>query len=71
MKEEIAEKLGRNIDLRTPEDISKLFRNEVLQQSHLIYGQERFKSLGSAFYRGADAFFIVYDITERKSFKNV
>ena len=44
MKEEISEKLGRKIDLRTPEDINKLFRNEVLQQSHLIYGQERFNS---------------------------
>jgi predicted nucleotidyltransferase len=44
MKEELSDNLGREIDLRTPEDISKLFRNEVLQQSYLIYGQERFKS---------------------------
>jgi predicted nucleotidyltransferase len=44
MKEELSESLGREIDLRTPEDISKLFRKEVIEQSYLIYGQERFKS---------------------------
>lgn len=44
MKEELSDNLGRKIDLRTPEDISKLFRNEVIQHSYLIYGQERFKS---------------------------
>jgi predicted nucleotidyltransferase len=44
MKEELSDNLGREIDLRTPEDISKLFRRDVLQQSYLIYGKERFKS---------------------------
>ncbi len=43
MKDELSASLGREVDLRTPEDISKLFRNEVIQQSYLIYGQERFK----------------------------
>lgn len=43
MKDELSSILGREIDLRTPEEISKLFRDEVLQQSFLIYGQERFK----------------------------
>lgn len=42
MKDALAENLGREVDLRTPEDISKLFRNEVMQQSYLIYGKERF-----------------------------
>ncbi len=42
MKEELSQNIGREIDLRTPEDISKLFRNEVIQQSYLIYGQEGF-----------------------------
>ncbi len=41
MKEELSENLGREIDLRTPEDISKLFRKEVLEQAYLIYEQER------------------------------
>ena len=44
MKEELSQNIGREVDLKTPEDISKLFRNEVIQQSYLIYGQERFKS---------------------------
>ncbi len=44
MKELLSQNLGREVDLRTPEDISKLFRNEVIQQSYLIYGKERFKS---------------------------
>jgi predicted nucleotidyltransferase len=44
MKEELSDNLGREIDLRTPEDISKLFRKDVIQQSYLIYGQEGFKS---------------------------
>jgi Ras-related protein Rab-7A len=29
-------------------------------------GQERFKSLGGAFYRGADCCVLVYDITNAK-----
>jgi predicted nucleotidyltransferase len=44
MKEELSRNIGREVDLRTPEDISKLFRNEILEQSYLIYGQEGFKS---------------------------
>ena len=44
MKDELAQNLGRAVDLRTPEDISKLFRREVLEHSYLIYGQEGFKS---------------------------
>ena len=34
-------------------------------------GQERFQSLGIAFYRGADACILVYDITDSKSFDNL
>lgn len=44
MKHLLSEHFGREVDLRTPEDISKLFRNEVLEQSYLIYGKKRFKS---------------------------
>ena len=32
-------------------------------------GQEKFQSLGYAFYRGADCCILVYDITNRKSFE--
>ena len=44
MKDELSQNMGREVDLRTPEDISKLFRNEVLEQAYLLYGQEGFKS---------------------------
>jgi Ras-related protein Rab-7A len=34
-------------------------------------GQERFQSLCSAFYRGADCCALVYDVTSPNSFKSV
>lgn len=34
-------------------------------------GQEKFQSLGYAFYRGADCCALVYDITNNKSFDNL
>jgi predicted nucleotidyltransferase len=43
MREILSESLGREVDLRTPEDISKLFRDEVIDQSYQIYEKERFK----------------------------
>ena len=43
MRNSLSECLGREVDLRTPEDISTLFRNEVIEQSYPIYGKERFK----------------------------
>lgn len=44
MRDSLSERLGRDVDLRTPEDLSVLFRNEVIQESYPIYGKERFKS---------------------------
>jgi Ras-related protein Rab-7A len=35
--------------------------------SRISAGQERYQSLGSAFYRGADACVLVYDITDARS----
>ena len=34
-------------------------------------GQEKFQSLGYAFYRGADCCVLVYDITNRKTYENL
>ena len=34
-------------------------------------GQEKFRSLGGAFYRGADCCVLVYDITNKRSFDNI
>lgn len=43
MRNLLSKHFGREVDLRTPEDISKLFRKEVIEHSYLIYGKERFK----------------------------
>ena len=34
-------------------------------------GQERYKSLGAAFYRGAEACILVFDVTNHESFENL
>eukprot|EP00027_Filamoeba_sp_ATCC50430_P005346 CAMPEP_0168558310 /NCGR_PEP_ID=MMETSP0413-20121227/9903_1 /TAXON_ID=136452 /ORGANISM="Filamoeba nolandi, Strain NC-AS-23-1" /LENGTH=206 /DNA_ID=CAMNT_0008589425 /DNA_START=26 /DNA_END=643 /DNA_ORIENTATION=- len=34
-------------------------------------GRERFQSLGVAFYRGADGAFLLYDITNKRSFESI
>jgi Ras-related protein Rab-7A len=34
-------------------------------------GQEKFQSLGYAFYRGADSCALVFDLTNQKSFDNL
>ena len=37
MERELSKILGRQADLRTPEDLSELFRNEVIQTAQLQY----------------------------------
>ena len=37
MEMELAEVLGRKVDLRTPEDLSEYFRNEVLENADVQY----------------------------------
>lgn len=37
----------------------------------MIAGQERFQSLGVAFYRGADCCVLVFDVTAPNTFKNL
>lgn len=39
---ELGEILGRHVDLRTPKDLSRFFRNEVIAGAYHLYGQERF-----------------------------
>ena len=42
-----------------------------LIHAFVIAGQERFQSLGVAFYRGADAVALVYDVGDAKSFDHL
>jgi hypothetical protein len=37
MEMELAEVLGRKVDLRTPEDLSQYFRDEVVQNAKIQY----------------------------------
>jgi predicted nucleotidyltransferase len=37
MEMELTEVLGRKVDLRTPEDLSQYFRNEVVQNAKVQY----------------------------------
>jgi len=37
MEIELTEKLGRKVDLRTPGDLSRYFRDEVLRQAEVQY----------------------------------
>lgn len=37
MEMELTEMLGRKVDLRTPEDLSKYFRDEVVRHAKLAY----------------------------------
>ena len=49
----------------------RYFNESILFQIWDTAGQEKFRSLGGAFYRGADCCVLVYDITNKKSFDNI
>lgn len=44
MEYELTDIIGRRVDLRTPNDLSPHFRNEVLAEAHQLYGKERFRA---------------------------
>jgi hypothetical protein len=39
MEEELSEIIGRQVDLRTPNDLSPYFRRDVLAHAETIYGE--------------------------------
>ncbi len=39
MEVELSETIGRKVDLRTPEDLSRYFRNEVVESAEVQYVQ--------------------------------
>ncbi len=40
MEEELSGIVGRSTDLRTPEDLSRYFRTEVIKNSEVLYDQK-------------------------------
>jgi predicted nucleotidyltransferase len=38
MQDELSEILGRRVDLNTPNDLSRYFRDDVLRQAEAVYG---------------------------------
>jgi len=58
------------VTLQIWDTAGRLSRGDTMFNAAVI-GQERFQSLGVAFYRGADACILVYDITQLKSFDNL
>jgi len=41
MEEELTSIVGRKVDLKTPEDLSRYFRNDVLAQAKTLYDKQR------------------------------
>ena len=37
MERELSETIGRQVDLRTPEDLSDYFRDKVLSEAEVLY----------------------------------
>ena len=44
MEDELKEIVGRKTDLRTPRDLSRYFRDDVLEKAYPIYDQRRFNT---------------------------
>ena len=44
MEEELTKIVGRKADLRTPQDLSRYFRDDVLKKAYPIYGPGQFRS---------------------------
>lgn len=40
MELELSERLGRDVDMRTPEDLSRYFRDEVMKTAEVLYEQK-------------------------------
>ena len=64
---EIHKKMSVDYKIRTINVDEKVYKLQIWDAS----GQEQFKNLTSSYYKGADGFIVVYDITDRDSFNAV
>ena len=59
--------IGVDFKIRTMEIDNKNVKLQIWDTA----GQERFKSITASYYRGAHGIFVVYDISDTESFKNI
>ncbi|KAJ3228319.1 GTP-binding protein [Clydaea vesicula] len=59
--------IGIDFKIKTVEIDGKLIKLQIWDTA----GQERFRNITNAYYRGAMGIFIVYDVTDRKSFESL
>ena len=66
-----ADFLSKEVEVSDPTSIMGDAKKTCNLQIWDTAGQERFQSLGTSFYRGADACLLVYDVSDPKSFENL
>ena len=59
--------IGVDFKIRTMEIDNKNVKLQIWDTA----GQERFKNITASYYRGAHGIFVVYDISDTESFKNI
>lgn len=59
--------IGVDFKIKTEEIDGKVIKLQMWDTA----GQERFKGIVSSYYRGGEGIFVVYDVSDRKSFTNI